>query len=104
MPRGSKNSTYHLIEKPLEFWQYKFSPTVILTEKRLRYYDEERFKELEDELKTQEKVIFNWAVASENTNYVKQNCRVELYKKYQENVSFQDKVKDMKRIVEKYGL
>lgn len=104
MPKGGIRSTYGKKEGAWSFLQYPFSPTVIIAEKRLKWYDEERFEDLQTRLK-REKVRFYWAEASDTSHsYTKQSCRVELYKRYPKDTPFEYKVKDMKQIIDKYEL
>lgn len=105
MPKPGPNSTYHKIIDKWDFTQYSFSPTVIVAEKRLNWYDEERFMELQTDLKKYEKVRFIWQEASETSHtYTKKKCRVELYKKFPEDTTFNDKIRDMEEVIKRYGL
>lgn len=104
MPRGSKFSTWHRKQGGWEYWSYPFSQSVLIAEKRLKWYDEERFEDLQTRLK-REKVRFYWAEASDTSHsYTKQSCRVELYKKYPKDTPFEHKVEDMKQIIDRYEL
>ncbi len=105
MPKPGKNFSYHLKENKWEFWQYPFSPTVILAEKKIKWYDEEKLKQLWWELK-KKGVRLYWAEATDKpfNNYQKQNTSVELYMKFPADVSFVDKVEKMKQIIEEIGL
>lgn len=105
MPKGGIRSTYGKKEGSWKFIQYPFSPTVLIAEKKLLWYDEDKLTDLWYELKKYEKVRLFWAEASETSHtYVKKNCRVELYKKYPEDTPFQEKIRDMETIIEQYGL
>ena len=104
MPKGGVNSTYGKKEGGFKFTQYPFSPTVLIAERRLMWYDEERFEDLKDRLKL-EKVRFYWSPASDTSrSYTKQTTKIELYKKYPKDTPFEHKVEDMKTIIEQYGL
>ena len=105
MPVGGKNSTYHKKQGGWEYWSYPFSQTVLIAEKKLKWYDEERLTDLWLDLKKYEKVRLCWAEASDTSHsYTKKSCRIELYKKYPEDTPFQDKIRDMEEVIERYGL
>lgn len=104
MPKGGKNSTYGKKVGSWKFIQYPFSPTVLIAEKKLLWYDEDKLTDLWRELK-RIGVRLCWAEASETSHaYTKKNCRIELYKKFPEDTPFQDKIRDMETIIEQYGL
>lgn len=103
--KPNNNVTYHIKTGGFEYWQYRFSSTVLIAEKRLKWYDVERFRDLQADLKKNEKVRFYWHEASETSHsYTKKSTKIELYKKYPEDTDFKDKVDDMKRIIDKYEL
>lgn len=104
MPAGGKNSTWHRKKDGWEYWSYPFSQSVLIAEKRLKWYDEERFEDLQTRLK-REKVRFYWVEASDTSHsYTKQTTRIELYKRYPKDTPFEHKVEDMKRIIDRYEL
>lgn len=104
MPKPGKNFSYHLKENKWEFWQYPFTPTVLLAEKKIKWYDEEKLKQLWWELK-KKGVRLYWAEATDKpfNNYQKQNTSVELYMKFPADVSFVDKVEKMKQLITEIG-
>jgi hypothetical protein len=104
MPVGGKNSTYHKKKDGWEYWSYPFSSTVLIAEKKLLWYDEDKLTDLWLELK-RIGVRLCWAEASDTSHaYTKKNCRIELYKRYPEDTPFQDKIRDMEEVIERYGL
>ena len=105
MPKPGKNVTYHLKKDLWEFWQYPFTPTVILAEKKIKWYDEEKLKQLWWQLK-KKGIRFYWLEASDNpaNYYVKHNTSVEIYMKFPKNVSFMEKVEKMEQIIAEIGL
>lgn len=104
MPAGGKNSTYHKKQGGWEYWSYPFSQTVLIAEKILKWYDEDKLNDLWFELK-RIGVRLCWAEASETSHaYIKKNCRIELYKRYPEDTPFNDKIRDMEEVIERYGL
>lgn len=105
MPVGGKNSTYHKKQGGWEYWSYPFSQTVLIAEKKLKWYDEDKLTDLWLDLKKHEKVRLCWAEASDTSHsYTKKSCRIELYKRYPEDTPFQDKIRDMEEVIERYGL
>lgn len=104
MPKPGKNFSYHLKKDKWEFWQYPFTPMVILAEKKIKWYNEEKLKQLWWKLK-KKGVRLYWNEASDNPEnyYVKQNTSVELYMKFPPDVSFMDKVEKMEQIIEEIG-
>lgn len=105
MPAGSPHSTYHKKKDGWEYWSYPFSQTVLIAEKCLKWYDEDKLTDLWLDLKKYEKVRLCWAEASDTSHsYTKKSCRVELYKRYPEDTPFQDKIRDMQEVIKRYGL
>lgn len=105
MPKGGIRSTWHRKQGGWEYWSYPFSSTVLIAERRLKWYDEVRLMEFKTDLKKYEKVRLCWQEASETSHaYTKKNCRIELYKRYPEDTPFNDKIRDMEEVIERYGL
>lgn len=104
MPVGGINSTYHKKVGTWDFWQYKFAPTVILAEKKIKWYDEDKLLDLAEDLREEEGISTYWEKGSRLDKYVKHHTPLELYKRYQEDIPFKEKMQDMQRIIEKYNL
>lgn len=104
MPVGSANSTYHKKVGTWDFWQYKFAPTVILAETKIKWYDEDKLLDLSDELWAEEGVRAYWDKGQQLDKYIKHHTPLELYKRYPKDTHFKDKMQDMQRIIEKYNL
>jgi hypothetical protein len=104
MPAGGTNSTYHKKVGTWDFWQYKFAPTVIVAEKKLKWYDEDKLLDLAEDLREEEGVRTYWEKGCRLESYVKQHTPIELYKRYPKDTPFKEKMQDMQRIIEKYNL
>lgn len=98
MPKPGTNSTYHLKEKPWEFWQYPFSPNVLLAERKINWYDIQRFREIKSFMRTKGAKFF-WNDPVDEENHKKHNGAIEIYKRFPEDTSFENKVKEMYRII-----
>lgn len=103
MPRPGPNSTYHKKLKPWEFFQYPFTPNVIIAERKTDWYDIERFRYIKY-LLNKEGVQFFWNEPTDEEKHRKHSGVIELYKKFPKNVSFQDKMRDIQNIIKRYGL
>lgn len=79
-----------------EFSQFSVSHTVIVAEKRLDWYDEERIEEINEGLRDFRCRVF-WDMTCEG--YQRKRTRVEIYKKFPEEVPFEEKVKTMQEII-----
>lgn len=78
-----------------EFWQYKLSPSVVLAETKVDYYDEEKFEAMRYKLRK-----CNCHLHYEEEKFKKHSTRIEVYKKYDDpDMLFEDKVADIKRII-----
>ena len=104
MPAGGINSTYHKKVGTWDFWQYKFAPTVIVAEKKIKWYDEDKLLDLAEDLRAEEGVRSYWEKGQRLERYAKHHTSLELYKRYPEDIPFKEKMKDMQRIIEKYNL
>ena len=103
MPKPGKKVTYHLKKNLWEFWQYTFSPTVILAEKKIKWYNEEKLQHISAKLKEMG-LRFYWNEAKEyGQNYQRHNASVEIYMKFPPDVSFSDKVEKMEQIIAEIG-
>lgn len=80
-----------------EYDQYEVANVVISAEKKLKWYDEKRIEEITDYLRRNRCKVF-WDLGGDN--YERMNTRVEIYKKFPEDVSFERKVLEMKKIIE----
>lgn len=103
MPKPGPNSTYHKVKKPWEYWQYAFSPSVLIAERKIKWYDEDKLYDLWVSFKKMG-IRFFWNEATENaSSYTKHGTCIELYKKYPKEMSFQEKLQDMERIIATFG-
>ena len=83
-----------------EYAQYGISDCVIVAEKKLKWYDEERMEEITERLRE-----FRCRVFWDTTEGTKRaNTRVEIYKKFRNKETFKDKVVIMKEIIKEVGL
>lgn len=89
-------------KKPWEFFQFPFSDCVLVAERRIGWYDDDRLYDIKRYLKDLG-VKFYWNEASDYDRhmYTKHTTKVELYKKYDDDVSFQEKIEDMEQIIKK---
>lgn len=89
--------------KPWEFFQFPFSDCVLVAERRIGWYDDDKLEEIRYFLKRKYGVRFFWNEASDYDRhmYTKHTTKVELYKKYDDDVSFQEKIEDMEQIIKK---
>jgi hypothetical protein len=81
-----------------EYDQYEVANVVISAEKKLKWYDEERIKEITDYLRRNRCKVF-WDLGGDYYGYERSNTRVEIYKKFPEDVPFESKVLVMKKIL-----
>lgn len=100
MPKPGKNFSYHLKKDKWEFWQYPFTPTVLLAEKKIKWYDEDKFNKIR-EFCRERGIRFYWDESQ--TKYVRNNSSVELYMKFPAGVSFVNKVEKMEQLIEEIG-
>lgn len=96
-----KKKTYHKVEKPWDYIQFKHTPTVICAERKVLWYDVNRLRAIARYLK-KKKCRFFWDddEPDKYRGYVRHKCRVQIYKKYPEDMPFQDKIKDLKTIID----
>ena len=86
-------------ENGWEFNQFGVSDCVIVAEKKMKWYDEDRMQEITDDLWNYRCKVF-WD-KSEDDSYKRRNTRIEVYKKFRNKESFKDKVLVMKEILKK---
>lgn len=89
-------------ENNWEFVQFEVSPTVLTAEKKLKWYDEELMQDFKEALRDHECKSY-WDTQQENTRERKKT-RVEVYKKFRNDVGFNDKIAELKRILKEVGL
>lgn len=87
-------------EKEWEFTQFELANTVLVAERKFRWYDELKMEAITKYLRDKACRVF-WDTVSEETNSTRHNTRIEIYKKYPENISFNDKISDMKEMISK---
>ena len=77
-------------------WKYlTFSmiPGIIIAEKRIMWYDEERLQKIQTFVKVREKCRFYWNEEAKNkSNKGKSSTIVEFYKKVDENLTLEEKI------------
>lgn len=77
-------------------WKYltfKDIPGIIIAEKRIRWYDEERLQKIQTLVKVREKCRFYWNEEAKNgSNKGKSSTIVEFYKKVDENLTLEEKI------------
>lgn len=82
-------TSYVMKEKKVGPWKintFKATENVICAERRLKWYDEERFSAIKRRLHNQGYMFFwNEAVENRDTRYTKHTSRVEIYSKSGEN-------------------
>lgn len=83
-----------------EYAQYEVSSTVIVAEKKLKWYNEDRIERITDYLK-QEKCRVYWDLIGDYTGAVRNNTRVEVYKKFEPGITFKKKVSVLQAIINK---
>lgn len=87
-----RGTTKHLKDIEWEYWCYNFSPNVIVAEKRVKWYDDNRFITIKKLIKRLGG-FFAWNESAEgSTKYFKHSTYVEVYFKVDENVSFEEKI------------
>ena len=84
-----------------EFSQYGISDCVIVAEKKIKWYNEDRMEEINEKLHELRCRVF-WDLNSDG--YKRQNTRIEIYKKFRNKESFKEKVVVMKEIIKEIGL
>lgn len=83
------------------FTQFEISPTVLVAEKKLDWYDEELFDDYKSELHERGCKVF-WDYAQPESK--RHHTRIEVYKKFPEQVKFNDKIQILKGILKDVGL
>ena len=86
-----------------EFTQYGVSDCVIVAERSIKWYDEERMEEITKYLRRKGCRVF-WDMIGEYDGATRNHTRVEIYKKFPENTEFNDKVEALKEIISDAGL
>ena len=75
-----------------DFWQGELTPTVLVAERRLKYYDNDRFQAVSEALNDLGYLTYFDTFKGENTGKKKTKARVEIYRKFDEDVSFEEKI------------
>ena len=102
-PMPDPNTNMRSVENGWEFTQYAFSKTVIAAEKKIKWYDEDKIEEINKALKGYRCKVF-WDMAGDYPGATRKKTRVEIYKKFQNNISFLDKKTVMVEILKDVGL
>lgn len=82
------------------FNQFGVSDTVLSAEKKIKWYDEERMESITKDLIKEKCKVF-WDMESDYWGSQRKNTRVEVYKKFQGEISFEDKILIMKDILKR---
>ena len=87
-------------------WDY-FQPaqiyTVISAEKKLKWYDRERFEEIYYTLKEEGcRCYFDMTDDELEGKYIRKGSSVQVYKKYPDTLSFEEQVQELKKLLDRY--
>lgn len=81
-----------------DYEQYEVSPTVIVAEKKLKWYDEDRMERITEQLR-EERCRVWWDLAGDYYGAVRNNTRVEVYKRFEPGTPFKNKVSVLQSII-----
>ena len=86
-----------------DYTQFGVADTVLSAEKKIKWYDEERIENITQELKERKCRVF-WDMEGDYYGARRKNTRVEIYKKFSDEISFRDKILIMRDIIKNVGL
>lgn len=98
-PKYRPKKTKILEEDGWTFTQFAWTNTVLIAEKRFKWYDEDKMEYISKLLRKDRCRVF-W----DEREYHKNRTGIEVYKKYPQEVRFVEKVDDLKEILKKVGL
>lgn len=94
-----KPITRHETKGDWEFWQFDITPSVIVAEKHIDYYNEDIFDLLHRRFRRK-----GCHFVYEVEKYKKNGTRIEIYKKYDKEVPFEDKMDDLLDIIDNINI
>ena len=83
-----------------DFWQGELTPTVLVAERRLKYYDNDRFGAISEVLNDLGYLTYFDTFKGENTGKKRTKARVEIYRKFDEGVSFEEKINAFLKMID----
>ena len=93
--------TAHYFDKPWEYTQFGFAPTVLLAERRIPWYDEETLINIRNILNRLQ-IMFFWNETSDKTGkYTKHSTSIEIYMKFPREIEFSEKIEKMRSLIGK---
>ena len=82
-----------------DFWQGEKTPTVLVAEKRLNFYDNDQFQAVTDTLKPLGYIAYFDTTNDENMAKKRLKARVEIYRKFDADVLFDKKIEQMLEVL-----